>query len=486
MRSVGRWMLVALVYTTVDTLLNRYTLGVGWTILWPINGVTIAVMLRLPRRRWPWFLSAAALGLSIGEKMDGNPALMELGLRSCSVVEVVISAWCLPRFVSMGQWLAERRIVGRISLALLLGPGISGLFATWVYLQFDWHHRTFCETLNGWSTSDMLGIAVTLPLALAVTAPEMRQMFSRREASRTVFVLLVSILVAVGVFAVSVYPLLFLLYPMLLYVDTRRSFAGTSISILLSALIGVCCTVHGLGPFGHWSTLLPISRDGALQLYLGFHALASLPHSLTILERKKMSAQLQEANVRLTTLSQQDALTGIANRRAFDERFAESWSRAAEQKTCLAMLMIDIDKFKQYNDIYGHLRGDRCLAEVAEALARVVHGPNALAARFGGEEFVVMLSNLATAECHKVAERLRQAVVAINIPHEGNSWGLVTISVGCASGIPQPGGERLELLERADTALYHAKQMGRNRWESAENGLNTGFQGLWLLQHSIG
>ena len=190
--------------------------------------------------------------------------------------------------------------------------------------------------------------------------------------------------------------------------------------------------------------------------------------------------QLERANAQLVALSQQDALTGIANRRAFDETFADSWTRCADEQLPLSVMMIDIDQFKQYNDLYGHVVGDRCLARVAEVLDRVARAPNTLVSRFGGEEFAVLLPGRDAGECYRAAEGLRQAVVVAGIAHGANPWGLVTISIGCATAVPQRTGERMELLEVADAALYRAKQRGRNRWECAVSG----FQDPRTLRHA--
>jgi diguanylate cyclase (GGDEF)-like protein len=128
----------------------------------------------------------------------------------------------------------------------------------------------------------------------------------------------------------------------------------------------------------------------------------------------------------------------------------------------LALLMIDIDSFKQFNDLYGHDGGDRCLQAVAGVLAKLVVAPQNLLARIGGEEFAVLLPNTRIEEAQQLAERIRAEVLHLAIDHLGNSWRRVTVSVGCAAVTPSHGKGQVRLLRLADAALYQAKQEGRN------------------------
>ncbi len=184
------------------------------------------------------------------------------------------------------------------------------------------------------------------------------------------------------------------------------------------------------------------------------------------LERQvaERTRELSEANHRLQQLSECDGLTGIANRRKFDAIWEAEWQRAARQGLPLAVVMIDVDHFKTYNDHYGHQGGDDCLKQVALALANTVNRPCDLVARYGGEEFVAILPGLMGEEAVQVAEELRQSVYICQIPHARNSAApVVTISVGVAYGVPDNKAPPGELLGAADAMLYQAKQEGRNR-----------------------
>jgi diguanylate cyclase (GGDEF)-like protein len=173
---------------------------------------------------------------------------------------------------------------------------------------------------------------------------------------------------------------------------------------------------------------------------------------------------LQESNAQLLVLNGQDALTGIANRRRFDAALQQESERLARVGMPLALLMIDVDHFKTYNDKYGHPAGDECLRHIARLLQRHARRPGDLVARYGGEEFAILLPNTDHAGARRLAEDVRAALVASMMPHQGNPAGIVTVSIGLhavAAGDEHHGANWL--VESADQALYAAKAAGRNR-----------------------
>lgn len=179
---------------------------------------------------------------------------------------------------------------------------------------------------------------------------------------------------------------------------------------------------------------------------------------------RRRTAELEEANRRLATLSTTDSLTGLANRRKFDEVWQAEWQRATRQGSLLAVIMLDVDFFKRYNDHCGHQAGDACLQQVANILAGGIHRAGELVARYGGEEFVLVLPGANLADAYASAERIRAAVQAAAIPHPDSPLGpVVTISLGLAASIPCVGTPSEQLLRAADDALYQAKAEGRNR-----------------------
>lgn len=180
--------------------------------------------------------------------------------------------------------------------------------------------------------------------------------------------------------------------------------------------------------------------------------------------------ELLDANSRLEILASQDALTGLANRRSFDQTLEVEIRRAQRRGSPLSLLMMDIDLFKRYNDHYGHVAGDACLRAVAEQLKQCVRRPGDLAARYGGEEMVVILPNTDPEGAQAVAEAFMQNLAQANLSHQASPFERVTASVGLASVVPgQAHGPTSSetLLGAADQALYNAKAKGRNRIESA-------------------
>jgi diguanylate cyclase (GGDEF)-like protein len=183
---------------------------------------------------------------------------------------------------------------------------------------------------------------------------------------------------------------------------------------------------------------------------------------------------LREANARLNLLAHQDALTGLANRRRFDEALEREWRRAQRESAPISLVMVDIDRFKAFNDRYGHPCGDTCLQKVAGALTGAARRPGDLAARYGGEELVLLLPGCDQAGTERIATSLRAAIEALGISHEGNarSGAVVTASLGAATLVPPADptpSSPADLVLEADRLLYEAKRTGRNQVVSTSN-----------------
>ena len=461
--GVGGALVLGLGYAAADYALNHYAFDDGWTIFWPLNGITIALLIMRPRSEWPLLLCGIEVGTGISERLDHNSLSLTLWQRALSLSEVLITASLLPAFSNLNDWLRKPHIFRRFSTAVLLGPGISGVLAV-VYFHLA-EHLPALHTFNAWAVADALGIAATMPLVLSIGSPELRSLFVPSALVRTLGILALALVCATLALSVTRYPLLFLVYPVLLLVDALLAFGGSALAMCAVCFLAVSLATHSHGPFGVWPPGLFVSRNFALQLYLGFHVLALFPASLRIQERRRIAEELRDANVQLTMLASLDGLTGIANRRALDERFAQEWSRAQRGRTPFTLLMLDIDHFKQFNDGYGHHAGDHALASVAAALAAHIRRPQDMVARFGGEEFAVLLPHTGRDGAAHLAEDLRHAVEALGLPHGGSPWGCVTVSIGGATYLPSaPSGaaDRFQLLKAADQALYQAKQSGRN------------------------
>lgn len=174
--------------------------------------------------------------------------------------------------------------------------------------------------------------------------------------------------------------------------------------------------------------------------------------------------ELMEKNIELQRLTNVDGLTGLSNRRYFNEYLEIEWLRGAREQQPLSLLMIDVDHFKRYNDTYGHVGGDEVLKKIAEVLQQVARRPADIAARFGGEEFALIMPATPLEGMQLQANKFRQRVEDLKIPHSASTTSpYVTVSVGGATMLTQGSGAFTKLVAAADTALYEAKGAGRNR-----------------------
>ena len=190
--------------------------------------------------------------------------------------------------------------------------------------------------------------------------------------------------------------------------------------------------------------------------------ISSLRDTLEMLQ--KQSEALRRINDQLKDMAITDGLTGVSNRRFFDRQYDIEWRRCRREKSPLAVMLIDVDQFKLYNDTFGHTMGDECLRKVAQALMDQIGRPGDILARYGGEEFVVLLPNTKD-QLTKVAKRCIEAVRAVGILHaESACHPVVTISIGAVTGYPHHLDDPVELLDLADQHLYLSKNHGRNTY----------------------
>ncbi len=200
-----------------------------------------------------------------------------------------------------------------------------------------------------------------------------------------------------------------------------------------------------------------VVRDeaGSVEALVGF--------MFDISERKKNEAKLVHLQKELEELSYKDGLTGVANRRMFDKVFDSEWANARRNHKPLSLIMLDIDYFKQYNDQYGHIQGDDCLRAVARTLSEAVHRPRDFVARFGGEEFVLVLPETDEVSAKQIAEKCRLLIQQQQIPHESSDVSdVLTISLGVGTMIPGMADDKKAFVEAVDQCLYKAKANGRD------------------------
>jgi len=212
--------------------------------------------------------------------------------------------------------------------------------------------------------------------------------------------------------------------------------------------------------------LVPVRLSGQIVKKDGEKYILSSVEDIT--DRRKAEAEIARLNRELEILSFQDGLTSIANRRMFDLALDREWSRARREQLPLSLLLIDIDYFKQYNDKYGHYKGDQCLKLIASELNKISKRTTDTFARYGGEEFALLLPNTSNEDAIELAEKCRSVVSALQIPHTDSGLNnLVTLSVGVSTIIPAIDDQEPAsiLIDSADKLLYKAKNNGRNQIE---------------------
>ncbi len=242
-----------------------------------------------------------------------------------------------------------------------------------------------------------------------------------------------------------------------------------TVFVLVTSLCFTFATAQKIGPFNLGTTSYSFVSllIFVFSLGLSIYVIATKRYELISIHGKleekvkERTYELNQVNQQLTNMSRTDGLTGIANRRHFDQFLEKEWSRAIRNKSPISLLMIDVDFFKQYNDIYGHVKGDDCLKLITQTAEKCINRSCDLIARYGGEEFAVVLPD--TTNANSIAQKMVMDISNLKIPHQGSEInGHVSISIGCCSLYPKKEAQVTQLIELTDKALYQAKDTGRN------------------------
>jgi diguanylate cyclase (GGDEF)-like protein len=331
----------------------------------------------------------------------------------------------------------------------------------------------FAEELTGadgvlwWRWLAAMGGALVLPIAL-LHLPSFH-----RHYQKVIFI------AGSAVLAIAMLGTQLLDNPRLMQINTYVSLLIISILVLalrlslivstLTSLTGITLaigTVLLLGRPVDWSMLIWYCL-GSLLVMVFVGAVIERQERISFLQGLLLeheSAERARLNQELDRLAHQDGLTHLANRRHFDDALVREWERLRREGRPMAVLFIDVDYFKPYNDTYGHAAGDECLTAIGGVLQQAARRPGDLAARYGGEEFVVILPGTEVAGAREVAERIVADVDKLRIPHTASQVAThVTVSIGLAVRVPQAGEAVQGLLEAADKAVYAAKRGGRHR-----------------------
>ena len=438
--------------------------------IWLPSGLAMALAFR-----WGWS-ALPGLGLAamlVAAWTHPGPIHVPVLLGTLASLEPLLVSLLVPLCLPQRDPFAEIR---KLLLFVLLCM-ISGLLGMWLT-------GLLLPQVGGLPSpmSRMVGLLSLAPLLLVVMdtpARECWQDLGRLEWWLFLIAVVVAAKLPYGLASLRSTPFTFIVAIMLI---SAYRFSLPGITVLLLALavieiwlpslsgIAIGARFYGLGLVyvqrvvayvQVFALLLMVANQERRRMVADLQA-QSRRLELMVAER---TAELVSANTRLQRLSQRDGLTGIANRRRFEQVLRREWAEAKQRGETLALVMFDVDYFKAYNDHYGHQAGDRVLRQVARRLVVVLRSVRRpLIARYGGEEFVVLLPGLAVEEAAELAEALRQAVAQLAIEHMGGgAGGYVSLSGGMAAWVPQQGTRAASLVAAADTMLYVAKAAGRNR-----------------------
>ena len=443
-------------------VLSRQSEGVA--TIWLSNGVLFGLLITQPPRRWLAYFAAGLCADTAADMIYGDPFHLAIGVSVANSFEVFFSAVLLTRIFGYPVDLARRRpLVGFLLIAVVCATAVTSVLgAAWTMLFVD--AGPFFQLWRTWYLGDMLGMAILAPLLVILQRPSFFSVLQRDQLPHTLAVLSVPALATVLVFLDNKDPLIFFIFPALLLVAFRLGFPGTVLNLVLVASLSIGMTVKGHGPLMLITgPHMLLHRIVVVQIFVAAAIFAMFPVAALLEEQHALELSLAASEQSSRDLAHADELTGLRNRRAFNLHLEEAWQQALENRTPVSLVLLDADLFKQFNDVYGHLEGDECLRSLAGVLSSVMQTHGGTAARFGGEEFAVILPGATREQARRVAETIRQGVTARKLPHPCSPLRVQTVSLGVASLVPEPNQPSFELINLADTALYAAKVLGRNQ-----------------------
>jgi diguanylate cyclase (GGDEF)-like protein len=470
--SFSRLALVAVLYVAASWASNAMTrTPTVADLIWPANGMLLAFLLPISRRYWTSYLACSIL-VNIGVHLAFGFSLRGSTLYTfANTVEVLIAAFLLaPEGGGRPDLTKFRTLVRFLLFGVLLAPLVST--AVVEILPAIWTYPRGPQLQPNWFTGDVMGMALMAPLFLAIDKRELAELLMPKKRWETLGIFAVVALVSIAVFTQTELPIDFLIIPILLVAVFRLRATGGAIGVLLMAIPAVYMTERRAhGAFMHSGAVPDHHGFYILQLFLCVNLVIVYAVDAALGERDKLHQEITAAYQEADALATLDYATGLANRFNFDRHLAHEWENAARHQNSLAILMVDIDHFKLYNDHYGHLAGDDCLRRVAAILASSSLRSSDMVARYGGEEFAVILPRASVQGAVALAERIRQLVADAQLPHLPYTPGIVTVSIGVAAIHPEATMNETILIQCADRALYAAKRGGRNRVETHENCL---------------
>ncbi len=436
-------------------------------IIWPANGLLLAFLLPIARRHWASYLAASiVINTGVHVVCGFSPSRAVL-YTAANTIEVVIAALLVSsRDGSKPDLTKMRTLLRFVFCAVLLAPCASTGFVEMVLAV--WTYPRHPELLANWLVGDVMGMALMTPLCLALDRSEFLALLAPRKRWETIGILGAILLLSIAVFTQTGLPIDFLIIPPVLVAVFRLRGTGAALAILLVAAPAVYMTERAHGAFMISGASTDHHGFFILQLFLCVNLVIVYAVNAALGARDRIHQEMTAAFHEADAMAAQDYATGLANRLRFDRQLEREWQNAARQHNSLALLMVDIDQFKLYNDHYGHLAGDECLRRIAAIMAGASLRSTDMVARYGGEEFAVILPRATREGAMALAERIRQSVADAQLRHLPYTPGIVTVSIGVASMRPDNAKDETALIQCADRALYAAKRAGRNRVESSE------------------
>lgn len=452
----------------------------GITVVWLPNAITLTALLYYRGQRYCLFVVSVVIAEMLSE-ISIFPWYESIILGLVNTTEATI-AYLLMKKSGMSSKLESLEDMVKFIVA---GPLISSFVGTILgcltIQHYAPHTEHFFALIRLWWFGDALGLMILCPLLLTLLHGKKHpiQPLNKLDVIVSLFTMgLLSLIIFAKdglLFEVLITPSLIL--PSMLYLAARTNPKWTAIGVFLIYILITLLISLGKHPFGEipLSMVIVYAQEFILTLSISSLGLATLITHIRdnekLLEARviQRTDELNQLNNTLQALSLTDGLTGIANRRRFDEQFQLEWTRALRSSQPLTLAIIDIDWFKSYNDLYGHQAGDDCLCQVSKILESNLNRSTDFLARYGGEEFVFISAATDTKQAISIAQNICDAFKTAQIPHAISSFGYVTVSIGFAAMTPKSDDSASSIFKAADQALYLAKAQGRNRVVMAEN-----------------
>ncbi len=457
------WVLpLATFFSWLGIVLSHQSEGIA--TIWLSNGLIFSLLITQPKRRWLSYFLAGLTADTLADVLYGDQFKLAFGVSLANSVEVVTSTLLLTRWFGYPLDLRRRRsLIGFLVISVIGATALTSALGAFWTLQLV-PGSAWWQMFRTWYLGDMLGMAVLAPLIIMVQQPGFFAMFDRRELQRTLLVLAAPIVVTTFVFTHSQDPLIFFIFPAFLLVAFRLGLPGTVVTIFLVTLMAIGFTIKGHGPLmliaGQHMLL---RRIVIAQVFAAAAIFTMFPVAAILEEKEALQRSLSASEARFRNLALKDELTGLPNRRAFNLQFERAWEEAFTARKHLGLIILDVDQFKQYNDVAGHPAGDACLRSIAQVVDRISEATQAIPARIGGEEFAIVLPDTTQERAREIAETVRLSVLDLALPHPAMDCGLQTVSLGVAVRLPLNEQKSIELIRFADKALYAAKLAGRNQ-----------------------